>query len=116
MLVEDIQRQRRNHRVTHGVLLIEEPGISARLHVVPCAPFVNYQVDPPVVIVAVHYLNVAGDYLVNVIRLCERGVIFVAGEFGGTALVTPVVGDGVIMQRQTVHVVLAFFIIVSVQL
>ena len=54
VLVEHIEVDRSDQRVSYSVLLIEEAGIRSFLDIVPCTPFVDHETDPAVRIVPVH--------------------------------------------------------------
>ena len=101
--VENVQRQRRDHRVAHGVLLIEEAGVRAGLDVVPAAPFVDDQADAVLGVVAVHNGQMAADEVVHVCGLAHRFGIQIRAEIRRAALILPRAGDGVVVQRDRVH-------------
>ncbi|SCI07311.1 Uncharacterised protein [uncultured Ruminococcus sp.] len=61
VLVEDIERCGGGNGIPHGILLVEKPGVSSRLHIVPGAPLVNEQRDVVRGVVSVHDLQVAGN-------------------------------------------------------
>ena len=63
--VEYVEVDSGNDSVAHGVLLIEESRIGARLHIVPGAPLVHDKPYPVLRVVALHYCGVAGDQLLH---------------------------------------------------
>ena len=105
VLVEQVQRQRGDHGVAHGVLLVEEAGVRAGLHVVPGAPLVHHERDALLRVVLVHDRAMAGEQRLHEERLAQRHLVLLAGEVRGAALVVPVVGGrGVVVQGEAVHV------------
>ena len=104
VLIEDIERQTRDHRVAHGVLLIEEAGVGAWLDVEPGAPLVHDQADALFRVVAVHDRAVTAHQIVDKERLLQRLAVFFLGEIRRAALVLPVARHGVIVHRKAVHI------------
>ena len=63
--MEDVERHRCNHSVTHCVLLIEVTWVCTWLNVEPCSPLVEEKVDLTLWIVCVHDSLVVLDNLFN---------------------------------------------------
>ena len=103
VLVEDIQRNGGDHRVAHGVLLVEEAGIRAGLHLKPGAPLVHDQADALVGVVLVHDRGVVRYQLVHPGGDRQGFNVIVLREFRGPVLVLPAARNGVEVQAQAVH-------------
>ena len=54
-----------HQRIAEGVLLVEKTGVGARLGVIPRAPFVHDQADPPLRVVPVHDGGVLRDEFIQ---------------------------------------------------
>ena len=104
VLIEDIERHSRDHRIAHGVLLVEEAGVSAGLDVIPGTPLVHDQADALFRVVAVHDRAVTAHQIVDKERLLQRLAVFFLGKIRRAALVLPVARHGVIVHRKAVHI------------
>ena len=99
--VEDVQGEGGHHGVAHGVLLVQEAGVGAGLHVEPGAPLVHQQAHLVLGVVAVHNLGVLGNYLIHEVGLAQGDVVILLGELRGGALVLPIVaGHGVVVEGE----------------
>ncbi len=59
--MEDIERQRCHHGITHTVLLIEVSADSPGFLIPPCAPFVDEKTDAAFGVIFVHDVDMATD-------------------------------------------------------
>ena len=83
VLVEYIQCQGGDDSVPHGILLEKMAGIGPRLHIVPCAPLIQEQVDPVVGIIKIHNRLVVLDDLVDLDGLGDYVIVVLVGELCG---------------------------------
>ena len=88
-----------HQRVAQRVLLVQETGVGARLHVPPGAPLVHDETDLALRVPAVHDRLVARHQLLDAGRVAQREVPLLLVEAGGRALRRPAPGHCVVVQR-----------------
>ena len=71
VLIEDIKSQCSYNSITHCILLIQKSGISARLNIIPCSPFINYQLNPFLRINRIHNCKMIVNKLFHFISLTD---------------------------------------------
>ena len=74
MTVEDVERHRSDHRVTHCVLLIEMARVCAWLYIEPCSPLVEKKVNLSLRVICVHDSLMVLDHFLDLDRLCDHVV------------------------------------------
>ena len=105
VLIEDIERHSRDHRIAHGVLLVEEAGVGAWLDVEPGAPLVHDQADAFFRVVTVHDRAVTAHQVVHKQRALERiGVIHLGKLCRAAFIALPVTTNRIIVHRKAVHI------------
>jgi len=105
--VEDVEVQRCHYCVAQRVLLVQEAGVGALLHVIPGAPLVHQEADFFLRVVAVQDFDVLLDHAVDFGRVRQRGEPFVFLEAGGRALHFPLARrDGVVVEADAVGLLL----------
>nr|GEU28270.1 hypothetical protein [Tanacetum cinerariifolium] len=109
MVMEDVEVERRHHRVAQRVLLVQEACIGALLHVVPGAPFVDQEAQFFLGVVAVQDFDVLFDHAVDPEGVRQRGEPFVFLEASRGALHFPFAGrDGVVVEADAVGLLFRF--------
>ena len=103
--VEDIQRDGCHESIAHGVLLIEVSAHGARLLVPPGSPFVYQESDALLWVFLVHDVAMLLDDVLNLQALAERPVVLIVVVDQSRALRAIPSAAGVVVQRQTVHLV-----------
>ena len=103
VLVENVQGNACHKGVAHGVLLIEEAGIGAGLHLKPVAPLVHDHADLLFRIIFVHDCTVTHHQLFHIQGFYQGLVPVGFVKDGGASLILPSVGMHIVMQRQAVH-------------
>ena len=104
VLIEDIEVDACDERVTDSVLLVKEARIGAFLNVIPCTPFVDHKTDPAVRVISVHDGGMLLDEFLHGESFRERHIPLFVVEFSGRTLVIPVVRECVIVECEAVHI------------
>ena len=104
VLVENIQGNARHQRVAHGILLIEEARVRARLHIEPIAPLIHDHANLLLRVVPIHDRAVTLDQFFHIKRLRHGRIPNRLVKLRGAALVVPSARMHIIMKGQAVHV------------
>ncbi len=103
--MEDVERERCDHRIAHRVLLVEVTRIRSRLDIEPGAPLIDQKTDAFRRIHRVHQGNVATDHRLDLERLAQRPIVVVGRELRSRAFAALPTLDGVVVERKAVHLV-----------
>ena len=104
MLIEYVEVDAGDERISDRILLIEEAGVGSFFNVIPSTPFVDHETDPAVRVISVHDRRVLLNELFHIKCLGKSHVPLFVIEACGTSLMIPVVRNGVVMERKAVHV------------
>ncbi len=102
--VENVEAQCGNKSVAESVLLIEVTLDSAGLLIPPCAPFVDQKSHFLARVVDSHDRIVALDHFLDLETLAHGPIEILISEFCGRALAAGPSGDGVVVEREGIHV------------
>lgn len=103
VVMENVEGKCSDHRIAHGVLLVEVSVDGVGFLRPPSTPFVDKQADTAFRVVLIHDVAMAFDDGFDATALAERPVVVVVGELCGGAFVAVPSFDGVVVERDGIH-------------
>ena len=102
VLVKNIQRGSGDNGIPHGVLLIQECRIRARLYIIPGTPFIHKQVNIVVWIVFIHDRQMLFDNILDMKCIGNGTIIFFVAKVGCTSPMLPVARHRIAVETDAV--------------
>ncbi len=104
VLVEQVQIDACHQCVPHGILLIQEAGIGAGLHIIPGAPLIHDHADLLFRIILIHNGAMSLDQLIHLQGRLQSAVPVLLIKVQSQSLLIPISGRyGIIMKRHAIH-------------
>ena len=108
VLVENIQGNSCRQGIPHGILLVQEARIRARLHIMPASPFIHHHPDFLFRVICIHNGAVACKDFFYIKSPCKSIKPDCLVEVCGASLMDSFFHPGVIVDGQAIHKAVCF--------
>ena len=113
VFIENIQRNSGHQSVSHGILLVQESRICARLYGKPGSPLIHNQSNMLIRVIFIHDSSMTLNQLVHVQSLIHGFIPNSIVKFCCASLNFPSFRMNIIMKRKTVHKAMEFWLTVA---